>query len=537
MLGDLVELAPLWIVAVLGLVVLMLDVFIDRKSPKAFVGYFSAAGLGVALVVTLMQLSEGGATLSHPFVATKLAADAYALFGHAVILITGIFVLLSAVHYLPEQKCEWGEFYSLTIFSIFGMMVMVSATELMTLFVGLEIMSLAVYILAGFKRHSAFCVEASMKYFFLGAFATGFLLYGIAFVYGDTGTTELARLHAHYANTPPTGYGIIVLLMMVVAFGFKVAAVPFHMWTPDVYEGAPSPVTALMAAGVKTASFLALARLFVGVFDQESWSTLAITWERIFFWLAIATMTVGNVLALVQRSVKRMLAYSSVAHAGYLLIAVLAVQGPAGSAEVGSGLLFYLLGYSLATVGAFAVISMLGKDMVEDITFAHFSGLGFRSPAAAAAMSVCVLSLAGIPPTAGFLGKYLVFQQVLTTNMELYLPLVVIAVLNSVVSVYYYLKVLVYMYMRPERDDVGIIDSMPMRATYVLSALAVLAAGTLPGTLLQWSQRAASSSTATALVVVDKTLPSPVAALPELLSPPATVTLSAAPAPAQTTAH
>jgi NADH-quinone oxidoreductase subunit N len=491
MLADLATLAPLWIVTAVGLASLLLDVFATRGAPRAFLGYFTAAGLSMALAVVAWQFAEGGAVLTHPSLATRLAWDPYTLLACGILLGVGILTVLAAVHHLPEQRCEWGEFYALTTFSVLGMMVLAAAAELMTLFIGLEILSIAIYVLAGFKRHSPFSVEAAMKYFFLGAFATGFLLYGMAFLYGDTGTTELGAIAAWYAANPPGSFALLVLVLMTVAFGFKISAVPFHMWTPDVYEGAPTPVTGLMAAGVKTAAFVALTRVFLVVFDQPHWDALGVTWDQLFFWLAIATMSLGNLIALVQRSVKRTLAWSSIAHAGYLLIAVIVTKSPGELA--GGGLFFYLLGYSFATVGAFAVIGLLGKDMEEDISFGHLAGFGYKRPLAAAAMTIFMMSLAGLPPTVGFLGKYVVFQQAIEVNADQWLPLILVAVANSVVSVYYYLKVPVSMYMREERKSLGILDSAPLTAVLALCAIAVLALGMFPGKALEWSDKAAGT--------------------------------------------
>lgn len=505
MLGDLVTLSPLLIVTAVGLLVMIAGVFANQEDRKAFLGYLGAAGLGVALLATGVLFAKGNTDLVTPFWRSALVVDRFALFGIAVVLIVGILALLSAVDYLPEQRCDWPEFYMLVVFAIAGMMVMIMAADLISFFVGLEVMSISIYVLAGFKRQSVFAVEAAMKYFLLGAFSTGFLLYGVAYAYGLSGTTNLAGIAAWFSqNSPADGwFGYIILVMLVVAFGFKAAAVPFHMWTPDVYEGAPTPVTGLMAAGVKTATFLALSRVFLTIFEAAGWEQLAFTWQDIFFWLAIVTMSVGNILAVVQRNVKRTLAYSSIAHAGYLLIAVLAVRGfDLGGGQVahiaGSGLLYYLLVYSVATIGAFTVLSMLGKDMEEDITFGHLAGFGYRHPFAAVAMVIFMVSLAGIPPTAGFFGKYLVFTQVLTANMDKYLWLVIIAVLNSLVSVFYYLKVPVYMYMRAERRQVEAIRSTPMALVFGACALFILQSGLFPSKYVAWAEKASSSTLAAA---------------------------------------
>ncbi|NUN14846.1 MAG: NADH-quinone oxidoreductase subunit N [Myxococcales bacterium] len=514
MAADLAHLSPLLIVCCVGLGILLLDVFADPKQPKTFIGYVAVVGLLVALAATGWLFATGGVLLTQPYFAVALTLDPFALFGFALILVVAILTTLASVHYLPSQRCEWGEYYSLVVFASLGMMVMVAAADLITMFVGLEIMSVAIYVLAGFKRQSPFAIEAAMKYFFLGAFATGFLLYGLAFVYGATGSTNLNVVAEHFAKNDPGLYGIVIVIMMIVAFGFKIAAVPFHMWTPDVYEGSPSPIAGLMAGGVKTAAFLALARVFLTAFGGADFENLAISWREVFYWLAILTMTVGNILAVVQQNVKRMLAYSSISHAGYILIGIVASRSVDGGAVAGSGLFFYLLAYALSSVGAFAVVSMLGKDGEEDITYGNLAGFAYRHGFAALCMVIFMASLAGIPPTAGFLGKYLVFTDALAaTHMNL-LPLVLVAVVNSMIGVYYYLKVIVFMYMREPRREFETIRSVPMGIAFGLAALVVVVCGSFPDTTIRWSAKAATGnpsadSAISAASVID--VPAPVA--------------------------
>ncbi len=486
MWSDVLQLSALWVTAAVGMVVCLLEAAADRTRPRPFLGWFTVLGLGVALAIVTIQFLQGGATLHHPAFRGILTLDRLALLGSGIALVAAILTVLSSIDHLPEQGCEWGEYYGLVAFAVSGMMAMMMATELITLFIALEIMSLSIYVLAGFKRQSRFAVEAALKYFLLGAFASAFLLYGIAFGFGLTGSTRLDALAQFFATHQVGLLAVAMLATFIVAFGFKVAAVPFHMWTPDAYEGAPAPVTGLMATGVKTAAFVALARVFLRVFGGHHWQGLAVDWPTVLWWVAVLTMTLGNTVALVQRNVKRMLAYSSIAHAGYLLIGVLAAQA---GGHVGP-LVFYLFVYSLATAGAFAVVSKLGKDRVEDITYMHLAGLGYRSPVAAVAMVIFMASLAGMPPAGGFLGKYVVFKEALDANTARFLPLVLIAVVNSLVSVYYYLKVVVYMYMREDPPPGGLIRSAPMAAAYVLAALAVLYVGVLPSKALSWSAQA-----------------------------------------------
>lgn len=492
MAADLAHLSPLLIVICLGLGILLLDVFADPKQPKAFIGYVAIVGLLAALVATGWLFSIGGVHLVQPYFVAALTLDPFALFGFAVVLVVSILTILASVHYLPNQRCEWGEYYSLVVFATVGMMAMIAAADLITMFVGLEIMSIAIYVLAGFKRQSPFAIESAMKYFFLGAFATGFLLYGVAFVYGATGSTNLDVVAEHFSHNEPGLYGVIIVIMMVVAFGFKIAAVPFHMWTPDVYEGAPSPVAGLMAGGVKTAAFLAFSRVFFTGFGGPDFDEMAMSWREVLFWLAILTMTTGNILAVVQQNVKRMLAYSSISHAGYILIAIVASHAGDHGVVAGAGLFFYLVAYAVSSVGAFAIVSMLGKDGEEDITYSHLAGFAYRHGFAALCMVIFMASLAGIPPTAGFLGKYLVFADALSAEQSNLLPLVLIAVANSMVGVYYYLKVIVFMYMREPRRELESIRSVPMGVAFGLAALIVLICGTFPDTTIRWSTKAAT---------------------------------------------
>jgi NADH-quinone oxidoreductase subunit N len=323
-------------------------------------------------------------------------------------------------------------------------------------------MSLALYILVGFRRTRLDSSEAALKYFLLGAFASGFLLYGIALLYGATGTTNLARVALFLADSPVLGNPMLLIagLLILAGFGFKVAAVPFHMWTPDAYEGAPTTVTGFMSAGAKAAGFAALLRLMLVALPP-----LADDWKPLLSWIAVLTMTVGNVTALLQTNVKRMLAYSSIAHAGYLLIAVVA-----GGLDGGSAALFYLAVYSLMNLGAFGVLALLGRDSDERVMLSDLAGLGFRSPLLALAMTVFMLSLGGIPPTAGFMGKVYLFGVAVRADL---IPLVVAGVLNSVVSVFYYLRVTVAMYMQEPRGEPVEVSWAPSSALALILTLAL----------------------------------------------------------------
>jgi NADH-quinone oxidoreductase subunit N len=351
-----------------------------------------------------------------------------------------------------------------------GMVVLALAADLLVVFLAIELMSLGVYVLAGMLEDDDRSIEASLKYFLLGAFASGFLLYGIAFFYGTFGSTRIDEL-AHAASLDPSSRGMLHLALglLVVGFGFKVALMPFHAWTPDVYEGAPTPVTTFMAFGVKAASFAAFARVFGTAFAAE----LGDPWHGLLWMLAVLTMTVGNVTALVQESVKRMLAYSSIAHGGYAVIG-LVVGTQAGL----SALAFYLLCYGLANVGAFGVVLAIGRRDAGRERYADFAGIGLRHPALGVAMSVCMLSLVGMPLTAGFAGKFQLFAEAVHAD---YVWLAIIGVLNSLISVYYYLAVLVRMYMVEGTSDLVPLRQRPvLAATIVLAVVATLAIGVFP---------------------------------------------------------
>jgi NADH-quinone oxidoreductase subunit N len=376
---------------------------------------------------------------------------------------------------------ELGEYYALILFALLGAMLMASGGDLLIIFLGLEILSLAQYILAGMRHNVLKSSEAAMKYFLLGAFATGFLLYGIALVYGATGTTNLAGIVTATREGELTNYPLMSIGMglLVVGFGFKIAAVPFHMWTPDVYEGAPTPVTAFMSTGVKAAAFVALERVFVTALGDLQGS-----WVPIFWGLAVLTMTVGNLIAISQQNIKRMLAYSSIAHAGYLLIALVAA-GPAGL----SGLFFYLLAYAFMNLGAFAVVVALEQREDRYLHVDDYRGLGFRYPLLGVAMALFMFSLSGLPPTAGFMAKFYVFSAAVEQG---YIVLTVIGVVNSLISLYYYLRPIVCMYMEEAKADAPGMQLDPfLLAALVLTVLGTLQLGLFPSRLLGLAQAAA----------------------------------------------
>ena len=369
-----------------------------------------------------------------------VAVDAFRGLTNCLFLLSGVLTILLSTGYLERRGINRGEFHALVLFAVLGMMLMAGASDLMLVFIGLEVMSVAIYVLVGFDRMDARSSEASLKYFLLGAFSSAFFLYGVALVFGATGTTNLRQLYPLLlAGNRHDGMLLAGIALVLVGFGFKVAAIPFHMWTPDAYEGAPTPVTALMATGVKAAAFASLLRVFLIGFGGN-WGD----WARPMYLLAAITMVVGNLLALTQGSVKRMLAYSSIAHAGYLLAAVLA--GYSGGA---SAFLFYLLVYTLMTAGAFGIVIANSRGAEERVTLEDYAGLASQKPVLAALFSVFLLSLAGFPLTAGFLGKLYILQALLRLGVP---SLAVVLVLASLVSYFYYLRVIVVMYMRPARS-------------------------------------------------------------------------------------
>jgi NADH-quinone oxidoreductase subunit N len=403
---------------------------------------------------------------------------------------------LISFKYLEREALLAPEYYILLIFATLGMMLMSGGEDLMVIFLGLELMSVAVYVLAGFDRTSPRSAEAALKYFLLGAFASGFLLYGIALIYGATGTTNLTLIgiQVGLGGTGVMLYAGVALLL--VGFAFKAAAVPFHMWAPDVYDGAPTPVTAFMATGVKAAAFAALFRVLTEAFAH------AAAWQEIVWWLAVVTMVGGNVLALAQRSFKRMLAYSSVAHAGYLLVAV-----ASGKSTGTAAFIVYLVAYTLMTVGAFAVLAAKGRRGESDVLIDDFAGLATRRPWLAFALAVCMLSLLGFPGTAGFIGKWYILIAATGAGQNL---LAAILVLASVVSAGYYLPVIMAMYMKPESSDQAHGDVRLGRLGEVAVAAAVVALlvfGVWPNRLLELAKTAGESVHAPAAPAAPRTPP------------------------------
>lgn len=476
---DLRPLFPAFIVAVTGLTVLLLRAFTPpgRRAPAAEI---SLVGLGGALLAVFLVASGGG-----PVAVTggSVTADDFALFTQGLILGIGVLTVLLSPSYLRATGMERVEYYALVLFAIVGMLGLVSCLELVSLFVALEIMSIALYGLAGLQRLRPESQEAALKYFLTGAFSSAFFLYGVALLYGVSGSTTLGEIASAVSRLPAGGASLAVLGagLLLVGFGFKVGSVPFHMWVPDVYEGAPTTVTALMSAGVKAAAFGALLRVFT-----SGLAGLAAGWKPAVAVLAIVTMVFGNLGALAQSNLKRMLAYSSVAHAGYLLTALVAV--PAVGAEA---VLFYLVAYAAVNLGAFGALAALAGQGREPLSLSDVAGLATRRPALAAALTVFLISLTGVPVSAGFVGKFYLFGAAVSAGRTV---LAVVGVLMSVVSAYYYLRVVVAMYMRePTADDAWGPVSAGSALALAVSVAVVLGLGVYPGPVLALARQAARS--------------------------------------------
>jgi NADH-quinone oxidoreductase subunit N len=463
------SLLPELLILGFALLVMVAEPFLPERW-KGLSFYFTITGLAVALAASLWlwnrpAVNFGGMAVS----------DNFATFFRVVFLVGSILTVLISKNYLSTERFANGEYYALILFSTLGMMFMAGSLDLIVIFLGLEVMSIPLYILAGFRKSDARSTEAGMKYFLIGAFASGFFLYGIALVYGATGTTHLQEIYNKLPSLTGSGDFLIYAgsALLAVGFGFKIAAAPFHMWAPDVYEGAPTVVTAFMSAGPKAAGIAALLRTFILFLGDYKEGLTAVFWV-----LAVLTMTTGNVLALVQPNIKRMLAYSSIAHAGYILVAFVA-GGEQGVASA----LFYLLAYTIMNIGAFAVVLTVeakeGSNQIGD-----YRGLANRHPYLALAMTIFMLSLTGIPPTAGFTGKLYIFSAAVAAGQ---IPLVVIAVLNSLVSVYYYLGVVVAMYMHPAPGTEKNLNfyTVPLLAVLILTVWGTLQLGIFPQSALK----------------------------------------------------
>jgi NADH-quinone oxidoreductase subunit N len=473
---DLIAILPTLILMIWGMVLLLAAMAVPKKS-RAIIPWLGMVGLGGALAASLLRWDRP----VNGFYDVVIL-DNYSLYLSAIFVISGILTVLLSRHYLRDREIERAEYYPLLLFSISGMTLMSSVNDLTILFIALELLSIPLYVLAGFARPSASVLsspptkeaekseESALKYFLLGAFSSAILIYGIALVYGGTGSTALPEI----VNEARSGNLALVLAgagLILVGLAFKVAAVPFHMWTPDVYEGAPTPITAFMSVGAKTAGFAAMGRVFLLALPA-----LGDEWTPVVAVLAALTMILGNVVALSQNNIKRMLAYSSIAHAGYVLMGV-AARNDRGLA----GMLFYLLTYAFTNLGAFAVVTAMARREGEDLSFAPYAGLGKRQPWLAAAMALFMFSLTGIPPTSGFVGKYYLFWAAVEADL---IWLAVVGVLTTLVSAFFYLRVVIMMYFDDPSRDTPFYLYPPLRTALLLTAAGTLILGLSPGPLL-----------------------------------------------------
>ena len=465
---------PLAFLTVWACALLLVDLFIKSKGWTAFL---AALGLALSIALTIIQLIEmPGASFNN-----MVIADGFSAFINILLLASGLLGVALAYDYLKRMGIERGEYYTLLLFSISGMMLMAQAGDLIIVFLALEMLSIPLYVLSAFARPGTDSEEAGLKYFLLGAFSGGFIVYGIALVFGATGTTALTKIVAA-ASQPNTNMLLLTVGagLIIVGLGFKVAAVPFHMWTPDVYQGAPSAVTAFMAAGAKIAGFAALLRVFALAFpaiSAEITPILAV--------LSALTMIVGNVVAIAQTNIKRLLAYSSIAHAGYILMAFVPYgQKSVVATSVASGL-FYLVSYAITNFGAWAVVIALEKAEGKGLELNDYAGLGRKYPALAAAMAIFMLSLTGVPPTLGFVGKFYLFRAAVEGQFYL---LAVIGVLTSLISAYYYLRVVVIMYMRDGEPET--VREPWLNMTWGATAIVTVVASLIPQYLFAWASNA-----------------------------------------------
>jgi NADH-quinone oxidoreductase subunit N len=483
---NLMAALPLLILVGWGCVVLLADLFIPMGH-KYWTAWLTVLGLlatAVALAVQMISFSRGGSA-QYAFNG-MLAVDGFSIFLQMVFILSSILGVLMALNYLPRRGIERGEYYTLLIFTTTGMMLMAMAADLIVVFLALELLSIPLYILSGFARPRVDSEESAMKYFLLGAFAGGFLVYGIALTYGGTGTTALTGVvKALSGEARSLPLAIVGMGLILVGLGFKVAAVPFHMWTPDVYQGAPTSVTAFMSVGAKAGGFAALLRVLVTAFP-----TISNEWGTLVAIIAGLTMILGNFVAISQSDIKRMLAYSSIAHAGYILVAVAAAQNPQVAPFAVSAAVFYLLTYAVTNLGAFSLVIAVEKDDGTGTQIDDFAGLGKTRPMMALAMTLFMLSLIGVPPSAGMVGKFFVFQAAIQASPgnPLLLAVTIIGVLTSVVSAFYYMRIVVVMYMR-EGEGRAVLQPA-LGAALTLTALSTLLLGIVPAPVFQMAQQA-----------------------------------------------
>lgn len=466
-IADYIRILPELVLSLFGMIIMLLDPILHERSKQNILGAIAVLGSAGAIAATIFQAQYPG----QAFYGT-VQVDSFSVFFHFLVAVIALVVILASFEYLAVQQIRAGEYYALILFGAVGMSLMSSAVELVLIFIALEISSISTYILAGFRRRAVISSEASVKYFLLGSFATAFFLYGVALMFGATGSTSIDKIGQVLSsgNIPLLAYAGIAL--MFVGLGFKVAAAPFHVWTPDVYEGAPAPVVGFMSTAPKAAVFAVLLRV---MFEAHAPGRVWLIWV-----VAALSMTLGNIGALVQDNIKRLLAYSSIAHAGYVLVAFAALPNNGIPAAM-----FYAASYAAMNVGAFAVVSHFASAGERYITLEDYAGLGRRSPILAATLTIFLLSLIGIPITGGFFAKFYVFSAALQANL---VGLVIIGVINSAIGAYYYLRIIVMMYMREPRVAAPL-SPVPfgLGTALTISVVATIYLGVLPGRVLDYA--------------------------------------------------
>jgi len=476
--ADLGYLAPYLILATTGLLLVLAEAFYraEDRTPLATLTCAGAFASAIASVILYRQLDPGAkiSVMGDMLIADRSGYVLAALFA----VTTGLAAMSTPAH---QREHEWqsGEYYGVMLLSASGMVMLAHAANLVTVFLGIETMSIGVYVMCAMRRKSRRGNEAAMKYFLIGAFATGFLMYGMALLYGAAGTTKLAQMATALAQTKNPGLVVAGGFMLVIAFGFKVAAVPFHMWAPDAYEGAPTPVTGFMAAAVKAAAVAAMIRVFGTALGGDVVPFGTLGWASPLVVIAALTITIGNITAVRQDNIKRMLAYSSISHAGVLLVGICALG--LGSPTANTSLVYYLITYSFTTMGAFAIVSYVGSRGRERLLVDDWAGLGSQYPAVALAMTILLLSFGGIPPTGGFFGKFYIFKAAMEVYDGQLLWLVVVGVVNSAISIYYYLRIVTAMYFREANQPFAPTRSSGLLFVIVVCPVLVLELGLMPG--------------------------------------------------------
>ena len=469
---EYVRILPEIVLSLFGMAIMLIDPLVDERTSQRLLGYIALAGSIAAIAATLYQSQYPGVGFWG-----MIQVDSFSIFFHFLVITIAAVVILTSYEYMAVQQIRAGEYYGLILLGAVGMCLMSSAVELVLIFIALEISSISTYVLAGFRRRAAISSEASLKYFLLGSFATAFFLYGVAMMFGATGSTSIIIIGQVLRSGQIPVLAYVGIALMFVGLGFKVAAAPFHVWTPDVYEGAPAPVVGFMSTAPKAAAFAVLLRI---MFEANAPGRLWLIWVA-----AALSMTLGNVGALVQSNVKRLLAYSSIAHAGYTLVAFASLPNQGIPAAM-----FYTASYAAMNVGAFAVVSHFAGAGERHVTLDDYAGLGRRSPLLAATLTIFLLSLIGIPMTSGFFAKFYVFSAALQANL---VGLTIIGVLNSAIGAYYYLRIIVMMYMREARDEAPAAPvSASLGAALAISVAATLYLGILPGRVLEYAARSAA---------------------------------------------